>query len=146
MKNRTKGFTLIELLVVIAIIGILSAIVLAALGVARQKAFDVKVEAQLSHIREAAEIYHSANNSSYGAETNSCSGGMFTDVDSGLSRLSVSANYPNGENTIVCNTNSDGTAYAVSDNLSTAGLYWCVDSTGVSRQENAALGTNTACQ
>ena len=138
----SHGFTLIELLVVIAIIGILSAIVLASLGNAKKSAYDAKVKAQLSSIRSAAEIYYDTNYN-YGVATNSCVAGMFADVPSGLSKLSISANYPTGANTIVCN--SSGTAYAVSDNLSTSGQYWCVDSSGASRGETAALGTATVC-
>ena len=151
MKNFKQGFTLIELLVVVAIIGILSAIVLASLSGARTGAYDAKVKAQLSNLRSAAEIYYTTN-FNYGTTTyplvtagnpNGCSGGMFTDVISGLSKLSISVNYPAGENTIICNSN--GTAYAVSDNLapSTPARYWCVDSTGTSEQESVVLATST---
>jgi prepilin-type N-terminal cleavage/methylation domain-containing protein len=146
-----RGFTLIELLVVITIIGILAAIVLASLGAARKGAFDIKVKEQLTNIRNAAEIYANSNGSygtainwvSNGTGTNGCQGGMFTDTASGLANLTISVNYPVGENTIVCN--SSGTAYAVSDNLSTAGQYWCVDSNASSKLESAALGTATSC-
>ena len=145
MKTNKKGFTLIELLVVIAIIGILSSIVLASLGSARTNANDAKVKSQLFSIRDAAEIYYTTN-FNYGATTNptafppnGCTSGMFTDTQSNLANLSISANYPTGENTLVCN--SSGTAYAVSDKISGASNYWCVDSNGQSKPESSNLSS-----
>ncbi|MDB5187630.1 MAG: Methylation site containing protein [Candidatus Kaiserbacteria bacterium] len=134
------GFTLIEMLVVIAIIGILASIILAAVGSAKTQAFDAKVKGQLSNIRNGAANYQVIN-ANYGPQTVSCTSGMFTDTATGLDRLSISANYPVGENTIVCE--SSGTAFAVEDNLSGTSNFWCVDSNGVSKKINAALSTST---
>ena len=141
-KYNQKGFTLIELLIVIAIIGILSSVVLTSVGSARTQAFDTKVKGQLSNIRSAAEIYFSSRYN-YGTSTYSCTGGMFADTASGLSALSISGNYPVGENAIICNSN--GTAYAVSDNLLASTTFWCVDSYGASKQESTSLGSSTVC-
>jgi prepilin-type N-terminal cleavage/methylation domain-containing protein len=145
-----SGFTLIELLVVIAIIGVLSSVVMSSITTARVKAYDAKVKGQLSNIRSAAEVYFSTR-FNYGASTtaNACitipptAGTMFADTASNLAQLSISSNYPVGENTIVCN--SSGTAYAVGDNLSAGSGYWCVDSTGVSRSSTTALTTGVTC-
>src|ERR1035437_2290009 len=148
---KQKGFTLIELLVVIAIIGILAGIILPSLGAARQKAYDVKVKAQLRNIQTAAANYL-VSNGTFGTPVSGQAGcgssslGFFSDAPSGLAQLTVSVNYPVGENTIICN--SSATAYAVSDNLSATTTYWCIDSAGANKQETGTtnpLGVLTAC-
>jgi prepilin-type N-terminal cleavage/methylation domain-containing protein len=61
LHSDARGFTLIELLVVIAIIGLLSAIVLASLNVARNKGYDSTRESNLRQVQTAIEAYYSDN-------------------------------------------------------------------------------------
>lgn len=135
------GFTLIELLVVIAIIGILSAVVLASLGTARAKGADAGIQADLKSVMSQAEIYFNTNNS-YGVavSTGNCALGMFA-ADTNISKAIAHADSING--TGVSNCNSKATApmqYAVSVQLVADNTkWWCVDSSGNSRQEGAAL-------
>jgi len=60
-KSGPLGFTLIELLVVIAVIGLLSSIVLVALGPARKKARDARGESDVRQIMTAFEMKYSDN-------------------------------------------------------------------------------------
>lgn len=53
--NR-KGFTLIELLVVIAIIGILSSVAIIYLGDARKKAYDSKIQSNVTTASTQLEL------------------------------------------------------------------------------------------
>jgi prepilin-type N-terminal cleavage/methylation domain-containing protein len=134
MKNK-KGFTLIELLVVIAIIGILSAIVMASLTVARQKAANAKVRAQLASARSAASIYndaHNGYNGTFGDVASNCAEAdtMFTDVDSGMAQYTDLANYPNLTDLRCSSIESE---FAISGSLSDPTDFWCVDSSGNSQ-------------
>jgi prepilin-type N-terminal cleavage/methylation domain-containing protein len=129
-----KGFTLIELLVVIAIIGILSSVVLASLNTARGKGANAAVKSNLNNIRAQAEIYYDTN----GNYTAVCS-------DANMSK-GVTAAGTAGGGSGVCN--GAAAAWAASAPLKAAegtSNYWCVDSTGTSKGEAAALGSATVC-
>ena len=145
--NHTRGFTLIELLVVIAIIGILSAVVLAALNTARSKGNDAAIQSDLSTIQVQAELYYGgAGNNSYGSSVanGSCAAGMFS-ADATMLRAITLADGANGSaGGTKCESN--GTAYAVGIDLTAVSNYWCVDSSGTAKSESGAVSSlsNTA--
>jgi len=58
-----KGFTLIEMLVVVAIIGVLSSVLLTAVGPARDKAKDARIIEEINQVRAILETI--GNNGNY---------------------------------------------------------------------------------
>lgn len=150
-KNIRRGFTLIELLVVIAIIGVLSAVVLASLNTARSKGTDAAVKSNLVQIRTQAEIFYGGNSNSYGtqvwattAATCNTVGSMFANTN--VARSLAAADSANGgTNNVGCA--STASTYVVAAALvETANTYWCADSSGVSKQVNAAFpGAIASC-
>jgi prepilin-type N-terminal cleavage/methylation domain-containing protein len=65
---RNRGFTLIELLVVIAIVGILSSVILASLALARFKAADAAIKANMRNIMTQMELVYDTYGT-YGSST-----------------------------------------------------------------------------
>jgi len=118
-----KGFTLIELLVVIAIIGILAGIVLVALGGARDRAKDARIQASMTQIRVVGEVFFGGNNTYTGLKLDPDEGTLDDDIvaQGGTYNIFVDTLAPAGEN--YC-----ATAVLLS------GAVWCVDSDLASRQ------------
>src|SRR5437868_12791841 len=73
IRGRLAGFTLVELLVVVGLIALLIAILLPALGRARQQANAIKCRANMADIGKQLLIYSNSNNgwlfpNEYGAD------------------------------------------------------------------------------
>ncbi|MES2622882.1 MAG: hypothetical protein V4576_00565 [Patescibacteria group bacterium] len=109
----------------------------------RSKGQDAAVQATLSNMRAQAELFY-ANNNGYGAVTQSCSAGIFTDKTSGGLSTLISDLTPNVSG-VVCN--STGKSWMVSAKSSTSGNYYCSDSNGsMLTQTSLRLPTDTKCQ
>ncbi len=62
--KKNKGFTLIEMLVVVAVIGLLSSVLLTALGPAKDRAKDSRIEQEVNQVRSLAETMYNGTYSS----------------------------------------------------------------------------------
>jgi len=80
-KNK-KAFTLIELLVVIAIIGILSVLVIAAVGMARERAHVAQMKSSVTQVKDMIEMYLEKNGSAPSSLTWSTAGQVSDLTDS----------------------------------------------------------------
>ena len=154
-----RGFTLIELLVVVAIIGILAAIVLAALQSSRSKGSDASIKTLLAHAIPLGEVFYNVNTVAPSTYTSVCSkviiGGAqgigiqikAAAVAAGLANFAI--NVTGSGTTATCNVSASADAWASEVPLtgSTVGVpnMWCVDSTGRSKQESVSIGAGTAC-
>jgi prepilin-type N-terminal cleavage/methylation domain-containing protein len=157
MKKLEKGFTLIELLVVVAIIGILAAVVLAALNSARSKGNDAAVKSNLRNAVGQGEIFYLTNTVAPNTYTSVCINGV-VGTALGVGALVYAASKAaglggtytiDGTGTLAKATcNDSANAWAAEAPLSSASgmnQMWCVDNTGKSKQEGGTIGTNAFC-
>jgi type IV pilus assembly protein PilA len=146
-RTAEQGFTLIELLVVIAIIGLLSSVIIASLNSARSKGSDASIKSNLETIRTQAELVYDNNSQSYAAICSDATiAAALTSAANNTGSTVVTTLATAGTaTTVVCHPTAS--AYAVEAPLkATSGHYWCIDSTGASKDTTTVLAASgTVC-
>ncbi len=156
--DNKKGFTLIELLVVIAIIGVLSAVVLAALSSARGKGNDGAVKSNMNSARSQSVLYYdtygsyttntslAATPSSGGPTQAACATTATIFTDTTFAKTIVAADKASGgaggatPTNVQCAISSaaSGASWVMWTPLTTAGtnMGWCLDSKGTEKVDS----------
>lgn len=133
MFRHSKGFTLIELLVVVAIIGMLSSVVLAALGEARANARDARRAQDIRQFQTALELYYSSTNNSYpldsaadGQGTQYLLSSTSDDLEpTYMPSLPIDPLYGDTTSGYRYGTNDSGTMYTILINFEGDSVGWC---------------------
>jgi prepilin-type N-terminal cleavage/methylation domain-containing protein len=146
--QNKRGFTLIELLVVIAIIGVLSSVVLASLGSARNKGADSAVKSNLRSIKTIVDIIYDVNqttppynrgyNEGGSAGTGICDDSKVIDARNALAKA-VGVTYAS----VKCAATATG--WAVKAPLSGGTTYWCIDHNGIGASYSGTPSATPAC-
>jgi uncharacterized RDD family membrane protein YckC/Tfp pilus assembly protein PilE len=127
-----------SLLMFLAIIGILSAVVLASLNVAREKGNAAAIKSNMDLLTTQAAIYYDTQNQSY---TGFCSDPTVAQALQDARTAGISSS-KGSTNSSGCNDSA--AAWAAAAPLPTDG-YWCVDSTGSRGLTHTDLGKDTVC-
>jgi prepilin-type N-terminal cleavage/methylation domain-containing protein len=140
-QSSVRAFTLIELLVVIAIIGLLAAVVLAALSTARNNGADARRVADLKGVQSALQLYSNNHNGNYPSTSDTwysqCSiggiavqstanaviPGLVTDGDIGSIPSDPQMNSSSGTCCYMYRSNGSDYKFMVGYNCSTANYY-----------------------
>jgi prepilin-type N-terminal cleavage/methylation domain-containing protein len=141
---KTRAFTLIELLVVIAIIGVLSAVILASLNMARNRGNNSAIKAGMKSILTQAAFYYDTNGG-YGsvatttassANSNCGGSGFFNDpaVVSQMKSITKSSGFSSGINYMECSIPYNTYFIVVTPLASDPTQSWCISSVGASKQ------------
>ncbi len=136
------------IVIAIAIIGILAALVLVALGNARDKANDARIRSDINQLRTLAEVFYEASGSTYYGyskcvKSPSLSSCRDTFMVSSISALTNDIEQAGGALTI----NTDISQFCISSNLrSDASQHFCVDTTGQTKEGSIyECGYFTSC-
>lgn len=134
-------------LIALFFFGVMSALVLVALGNARDKANDARMKSDVGQLRVLAEVFYDTNNSSYGGFSNCVNNPTVTACGDGEMASNVSALVNDvqeaGGELQVYTTKAE---YCISSSLIVEpSMYICADYSGISETSSAGCGNSTAC-